>query len=60
MLAVVVGMVIIGGLKSIAHVTERSHSLHGSHLCHAGLVIIIANSDKIGWAFGQIVSGAFR
>lgn len=58
-LAIVVGMVIIGGLKSIAHVTEKIVPFMAAIYVGAGIVIILANSDRIGWAFGQIVSGAF-
>jgi AGCS family alanine or glycine:cation symporter len=58
-LAVVVGMVIIGGLKSIAHVTEKIVPFMAAIYVGAGIVIMISNYDKIGWAFGQIVSGAF-
>lgn len=58
-LAVVVGLVIIGGLKSIAHVTEKIVPFMAAIYVGAGIVIMIANYDKIGWAFGQIVSGAF-
>jgi len=25
----------------------------------AALVILLVNADKIGWAFGQIIEGAF-
>ncbi len=58
-LAVVVGMVILGGLKSIAHVTEKIVPFMAIIYVTAGLVIIFSNADKIGWAFGQIISGAF-
>ncbi|MFN3984730.1 MAG: alanine/glycine:cation symporter family protein [Rhodocyclaceae bacterium] len=58
-LASVVGLVIIGGIKSIARVTERVVPIMAIIYVGAGLVIILTNYDKIGWAFGQIIQGAF-
>ncbi len=58
-LASVVGFVIIGGIKSIARVTEKVVPFMAGIYLFAGLLIIIANYDQIGWAFGQIISGAF-
>jgi len=55
----VVFMVIIGGLKSIARVTEKIVPFMGILYVSAAIVIIAMNSDKIGWAFGQIWEGAF-
>ncbi|WP_377193075.1 alanine/glycine:cation symporter family protein [Ruegeria meonggei] len=57
--AVVVFMVIVGGLKSIARVTEKVVPFMGILYVLAALVIIIMNADMIGWAFGQIFAGAF-
>ena len=57
--AAVVFMVIVGGLKSIAKVTEKVVPFMGVMYVAAALVIILMNFDKIGWAFGQIFSGAF-
>ncbi|MRU15924.1 alanine:cation symporter family protein [Roseovarius sp. A21] len=57
--ATVVFLVIIGGLKSIARVTEKVVPFMGVMYVLAALVIIIANADMIGWAFGQIFAGAF-
>jgi AGCS family alanine or glycine:cation symporter len=59
LMAVLVGVVIIGGIKSIARVTEKIVPFMAVLYLGAGLVIIIANYDKIGWAFGQIITGAF-
>ncbi len=58
-MAAVVGLVIIGGIRSIAAVTARL--VPGMALLYlgAGLVVLIVNADQILWAFGQIVSGAF-
>jgi AGCS family alanine or glycine:cation symporter len=57
--AVVVFSVIVGGIKSIANVTEKVVPLMGILYVGAALIILIANYDKIGWAFGQIFEGAF-
>ena len=55
----VVFAVIIGGLKSIARVTEKVVPFMGVMYVTAALIIILVNYDKIGWAFGQIFAGAF-
>jgi len=57
--AAVVFAVIVGGLKSIAKVTEKVVPFMGVMYVAAALVIILMNFDKIGWAFGQIFEGAF-
>lgn len=57
--AIVVFAVIVGGLKSIARVTEKVVPFMGVMYVLAAIVILIMNADKIGWAFGQIFSGAF-
>ncbi len=57
--AIVVFAVIVGGLKSIARVTEKVVPFMGIMYVAAALVIIVMNADKIGWAFGQIFEGAF-
>jgi AGCS family alanine or glycine:cation symporter len=55
----VVFAVIVGGLKSIARVTEKVVPFMGILYVGAAIVIILVNADKIGWAFGQIFAGAF-
>ncbi|MEM7742414.1 MAG: alanine/glycine:cation symporter family protein [Pseudomonadota bacterium] len=55
----VVFAVIVGGLKSIAKVTEKVVPFMGILYVLTALVIILMNMDKIGWAFGQIFEGAF-
>jgi len=55
----VVFAVIVGGLKSIARVTEKVVPFMGVLYVGAAIVILIMNADKIGWAFGQIFAGAF-
>jgi alanine or glycine:cation symporter, AGCS family len=51
--------VIVGGIKSIANVTEKIVPLMGVLYVGAALVILLMNADKILWAFGQIFEGAF-
>lgn len=57
--AVIVFAVIVGGVKSIARVTEKVVPFMGILYVGAALVILFINYDKIGWAFGQIFDGAF-
>ncbi|MBL4626991.1 MAG: alanine:cation symporter family protein [Roseicyclus sp.] len=57
--AVVVFAVIVGGIKSIANVTEKVVPFMGILYVGAALVILIVNYDMIGWAFSQIFVGAF-
>lgn len=55
----VVFAVIVGGIKSIANVTEKVVPFMGIMYVGAALIILIVNYDLIGWAFGQIFVGAF-
>lgn len=55
----IVFVVIVGGLQSIARVTEKVVPFMGVLYVLAALVILIMNADMIGWAFGQIFAGAF-
>lgn len=57
--AAVVFAVIVGGIKSIARVTEKVVPFMGILYVLAALIIILVNYDKIGWAVGQIFEGAF-
>ncbi len=57
--AVVVFMVIVGGIKSIAKVTEKIVPFMGILYVTAALVILFVNFDQIGTAFAQIFEGAF-
>ena len=57
--AAVVFAVIVGGIKSIANVTEKVVPFMGIMYVGAALIILLVNYDKIGWAFGQIFAGAF-
>lgn len=58
-MAAVVALVIIGGIRSIARVTEKIVPFMGVLYVLAALVIIVMNYDQIGWAFSQIIDGAF-
>jgi AGCS family alanine or glycine:cation symporter len=55
----VVFAVIVGGIKSIANVTEKVVPFMGILYVGAALIILIVEYDRIGWAFGQIIEGAF-
>ncbi|MDA7428537.1 alanine/glycine:cation symporter family protein [Primorskyibacter aestuariivivens] len=55
----IVFAVIVGGLKSIAKVTEKVVPIMGVMYVATAVVILIMNADMIGWAFGQIFAGAF-
>ncbi|WP_224277236.1 alanine/glycine:cation symporter family protein [Nocardioides lacusdianchii] len=57
--ALAVGMVILGGIKSIARVTEKVVPFMAALYLLACLVVILANVEKVPGAFGDIVSGAF-
>jgi alanine or glycine:cation symporter, AGCS family len=58
-MAALVGVVIIGGARSIARVTEKLVPFMALLYLGAGLVVLLLNVDKLPWALGQIVSGAF-
>jgi AGCS family alanine or glycine:cation symporter len=58
-LAILVGIVIIGGIKKIASVTEKIVPFMAGIYVLASLVIIFANIKYIGDAFAMIFNGAF-
>jgi AGCS family alanine or glycine:cation symporter len=59
-MAVLVGIVIIGGIKSIAKVTDKIvPSMVGIYVLSA-LIIIALNIENLGNAFGMIIYGAFE
>lgn len=58
-MAIIVGVVIIGGIKSIAKVTEKIVPLMAVIYVTAGMIIIISNITMVGDAFAQIFVGAF-
>lgn len=57
--ALIVFAVIVGGIKSIARVTEKVVPFMGILYVGAALVIILMNLDMVGAAFAQIIDGAF-
>ncbi|MEQ8388139.1 MAG: alanine/glycine:cation symporter family protein [Alphaproteobacteria bacterium] len=58
-MAALVGLVIIGGIRSIAQVTERLVPLMGIVYLIAGLVVLISLADHLPWAVMHIVTEAF-
>ena len=59
-LAILVGTVIIGGIKSIARVTEKIVPVMAGLYIVTALIIIFGNISEIGNAFGLIFDGAFN
>ena len=59
LLAILVGSVIIGGIKSIAKVTEKIVPLMAVLYVVAALIILVINYAAIGDAFIMIFNGAF-
>jgi AGCS family alanine or glycine:cation symporter len=58
-MAVLVGIVIIGGIKKIAKVTDKIVPFMVAIYVVASLFVIVSNYDMIGNAFLQIYNGAF-
>ena len=58
-MAVLVGVVIIGGIKKIAKVTDKIVPFMVAIYVIAALVILGMHFSEIPWAFGQIFEGAF-
>lgn len=58
--AILVGVVIIGGIRSIANVTGKVVPIMATIYILAALVVIIINIENIGPAFSAIVEGAFN
>ena len=59
LLAILVGTVIIGGIKSIAKVTEKIVPFMAVLYVAAAVVILAVNFSEIGNAFAMIFKGAF-
>ncbi|WP_067036990.1 amino acid carrier protein [Allomuricauda sp. CP2A] len=57
--AILVGVVIIGGINSIARVTGKVVPIMASIYILAALAVIIMNIQNVGPAFSAIVNGAF-
>lgn len=59
-IAVLVGIVIVGGLKGIAKVTDKVvPSMAGLYILMC-VIVVGANITEIGTAFGLIIDGAFQ
>jgi alanine or glycine:cation symporter, AGCS family len=58
-MAILVGVVIIGGIKKIAKVTDKIVPFMVGVYVLAALIILGLNASQIPTAFGQIFSGAF-
>lgn len=58
-LALVIGLVIIGGIKSIGKVTSKLVPIMGTVYVLACLIIIGMNIDHVPSAVGSIIEGAF-
>lgn len=58
-MAVLVGIIIIGGIKSIAKVTDKVVPLMVGIYVLAALVVIVMNIGEVPGAFGRIFEGAF-
>lgn len=58
-MAVLVGIVIIGGIKKIAKVTDKIVPFMVAIYVAASLFVIFSNFNMIGDAFAQIFNGAF-
>ncbi len=59
-IAVIVGIVIIGGIKKIGKVTERVVPFMAGIFVLASLIILGMNFGLLGKAFGMIIDGAFN
>ena len=59
-LAVIVGLVIIGGIKSIATTTAAIVPFMCGIYMITGLVVILGNIQELGSAFRMIIQGAFN
>lgn len=58
-MAILVGIVIIGGIKKIAKVTDKIVPFMVAIYVAASLFVILANYHMVGDAFAQIFNGAF-
>lgn len=59
LMAVVVGLVIIGGIQSIAKVTSKVVPFMAALYLLTALVVLIVHARDIPWAIGEIFTGAF-
>jgi len=58
-MAIVVALVIVGGIQSIARVTSRLVPFMAILYTLSAVIIIAINADKLPWAVSAIVEGAF-
>ncbi len=58
-MAILVAVVIIGGIKSIAKVTDKIVPFMVGIYVFAALIVLFAHFTKIPWAFGLIFTSAF-
>ena len=58
-LALLVGVVVVGGIQSIAKVASRLVPFMAAIYIIMALIVIAMNAGNIPWAFGQIISQAF-
>lgn len=59
-MAVLIGVVIIGGIKRIGKITEKIVPFMVGIYFLAALIILISNFSYVGYAFEQIINGAFK
>jgi AGCS family alanine or glycine:cation symporter len=59
-MALLVGVVILGGIRSIARVTDKIVPFMCGVYVLAALVVIFGSAGKIPWALGEIFRGAFQ
>jgi len=59
-MTVLVGIVIIGGIRRIATTAEKIVPLMCGIYVLAAIAILVMNVTDIPWAFGEIFAGAFR
>ncbi|HKX46801.1 MAG TPA: alanine/glycine:cation symporter family protein [Planctomycetota bacterium] len=53
------GIVILGGIRRIAKTAEKIVPLMCGTYVLACLFVLVVNYDKLAWAFGEILAGAF-
>lgn len=58
-LAVLVGVVIVGGIRSIANTTEKLVPSMALLYVGSALAVIVVNADRVPWAMAAIWNGAF-
>ena len=58
-LAVVVGLVILGGIRTIAAVTSRLVPFMAVLYLGSGFVMLAMNAEAVPWALAQMLEGAF-